>query len=59
MLLQVRYPDFYAHQGALMLFSAVDLWEHLAIATQPDQRVGRRGSELSICKSHTHLFISK
>lgn len=34
-----------------MLFSHVDLWDRLDIATQPDQRVGRRGSELSICKS--------
>ena len=39
-----------------MLFSHVDLWKHIAIVTQPDQRIGRRGSELSICKSHPQLF---
>ncbi|KAF8636913.1 hypothetical protein AX17_003164 [Amanita inopinata Kibby_2008] len=30
------------------LHSATDVWEELVIATQPDQRVGRRGSQLSV-----------
>jgi len=35
-------------EGTAFSPSHVDVWEQLVVATQPDQRVGRRGSQLSI-----------
>ncbi|KAF8635458.1 hypothetical protein AX15_000435 [Amanita polypyramis BW_CC] len=35
-------------EGVAFGFGRIDIWEQLIVATQPDQRVGRRGSQLSI-----------
>ncbi|KAF8348560.1 formyl transferase [Amanita rubescens] len=40
--------DLFSCSVMKQLHAAPDLWKHLAIVTQPDQHVGRRGSELSI-----------
>lgn len=28
-----------------------DVWSHITVATHPDEKVGRRGSTLSVCES--------
>lgn len=41
------------------LSNVVDVWDELVVATYPDQRVGRRGSQLSVCTRKSGLELGK
>ena len=44
-----------SYSWLVRLSNVVDVWDELVVATNPDQRVGRRGSQLSVC---TRIFGS-
>lgn len=57
------FRELYAARGKLFLSHAQhciaftwvpDVWDRIVIATNPDEKTGRRGSQLSICECWTH-----